>query len=125
MTFNEFEEKVEELEVIRRKANGNAQSEEFRKYIGLFWELYDAALEFEKGRRIRKEPGEKSIGYLKEILQNDGPEYCYTIDFQLKGEADKRYRIGVCVRGWPILEKVTEVERPKKIIDELLESVFC
>ncbi len=106
MSINEFKEKVEELAVIRKKANGNAQSEAFRKYNGLFWELYDAALEFEKSGKINIEPGKKSIGYLKKILENDGPEYCYTIEFRPIGEKEERYRIGVCVRGWPILERV-------------------
>ena len=107
MTFNEFEEKVEELLVLREKAAGNAQSEEFQKYNGLFWELYNAVLELEKSEKIKKEPGKKNIGYLKEILANDGPEYSYTIEFWPRGEEEKRYRIGVCVRGWPILEKVS------------------
>ena len=117
MTFSEFEEKVEELVIIRKKANHNAQSEEFREYIGLFWELYDVLLEFEKSGEIEKEPGKKSIGYLKEIAYNDGPEFCYTIEFWPKGEEEKRYSIGVCVRGWPLLEKVTEVKdrRRKRI----------
>lgn len=108
MTFNEFEEKVEELLVLREKAAGNAQSEEFQKYNGLFWELYNAVLELEKSEKIKKEPGKKNIGYLKEILANDGPEYCYTIEFWPRGEEEKRYRIGVCVRGWPILEKADD-----------------
>ena len=110
MTFSEFEEKVKELVIIREKANNNAQSEEFREYIGLFWNLYDVILEFEKSGKIEKEPGKKNIGYLREILRNDGPEYCYTIEFWPRGEEEKRYSIGVCVRGWPILEKVTEVK---------------
>lgn len=110
MSFSEFEEKVEELAIMREKANGNAQSEEFRKYNGLFWELYDVVLEFEKDGKINKEPGKKSIGYLKEILENDGPEYSYTIEFRPGDENEERYRIGVCVRGWPILEKVNEVK---------------
>ena len=114
MTFTEFDEKEKELSIICKKANGNAQSDEFRKYNGLFWELYDAALEFEKCGKIKREPGKKSIGYLKEILENDGPEYCYTIEFQTIGEAENRYRIGVCVRGWPLLEKVTGVKDSKK-----------
>ena len=106
MTFTEFEKKVKELVKIRKKANGNVQSEAFQKYIRLFWELYDGVLELEKSGKIIKEPGKKSIGYLKEILNNDGPEYCYTIEFWPRGEDEKRYRIGVCVRGWPVLEKV-------------------
>lgn len=114
MTFSEFEEKVEELLIIRGKANNNAQSEEFQEYIKLFWELYDVILEFEKSGEIKKEPGKKSIGYLREILRNDGPEYCYTIKFWLRGKEERCYSIGVCVRGWPLLEKVTEAKVKRK-----------
>lgn len=110
MTFNEFEKKIEELEIIREKAHGNAQSEEFQKYIRLFWELHEAAVELENSGKIEIEPGKKSIGYLKEIAYNDGPEFCYTIEFWPRGEEEKRYSIGVCVRGWPVLKKVTEVK---------------
>ena len=50
----EAAEKVKELAIICKKANGNAQSDEFRKYNGLFWELYDAALEFESAERLKE-----------------------------------------------------------------------
>ena len=48
------------------------------------------------------EPGTKGLGYLQELLINDGPEFSYTIRFWRKGNRFKRYRIGVCVRGLPI-----------------------
>ncbi len=128
MMLEEFDRKVEELSLLREKADGNAQSEAFQKYNRLFWELYNAVLELEKSKKIKKEPGKKNIGYLKEILENDGPEYCYTIEFWPRGEEERRYRIGVCVRGWPILEKVTEgkdirEERKKKRVLGWLKKV--
>ena len=47
----------------------------------------------------------KNISYLKEILINDGPEYALVIDFHSKVFPKRKYRIGVCVRGEPLIEK--------------------
>ena len=39
------------------------------------------------------------------ILELDGPEYCATETFAPTGFRNPKYRIGVCVRGTPLLQK--------------------
>ena len=58
--------------------------------------------EMEKGGEIVLEPGKKTLGYLHELLMNDGPEFCYTIVFWSKDDSTRKYKIGVCIRGLPI-----------------------
>ena len=60
----------------------------------------------EKSGEIVLEPDTKGLLYLRDVLENDGPEYTYTIIFWQKGNTYKKYRIGVCVRGWPILKRI-------------------
>ena len=47
-----------------------------------------------------------AISYLKEIMANDGPEYALIIEFYSKSFPKRKYRIGVCVRGEPLIEKI-------------------
>ncbi len=50
--------------------------------------------------------GKKGLGYLHELLMNDGPEFSYTIVFWNKDDDTKKYKIGVCIRGLPICKPV-------------------
>lgn len=70
-----------------------------------FFELhnYICVLE-EKGKIITN--SNKSIKYLKEILLNDGPEYALTIKFESTAFTDRKYIIGICVRGEPLIKKI-------------------
>lgn len=99
MTFEEFEEKVTLL-------NGSDIKSDSKQYWKLFWELHDFLLEMDKAGEIVLEQLTKGLPYLKELLDNDGPEYSYTIIFWRTGYEYKKYKIGVCVRGWPILKRV-------------------
>ena len=55
----------------------------------------------EKEGSIILDPDVKSLGYLRELLINDGPEFSYILVFRGKNHL-KKYKIGVCVRGLPI-----------------------
>ena len=69
-----------------------------------YWEVHKYVCELqEKGKIITN--SKKNISYLKEILINDGPEYALVIDFHSKVFPKRKYRIGVCVRGEPLIEK--------------------
>lgn len=99
MTFEDVEYNIRLLNLIDTKSHS-------KEYSSLFWKIHDILLEMEKSGEIILEPGAKSIGYLRTLLENDGLEYSYTIIFWHKDSTQKKYRIGVCVRGLPMLKKV-------------------
>lgn len=101
MLFNQIEEKIDEL----NKITPNSSKSAYSQYINLFWEIYNQLIDMENAKEIIIEPNKKHISYLKELLENDGPEYCYTIVFWSKDDSKRRYKIGVCVRGLPIIIK--------------------
>ena len=53
----------------------------------------------EKADRISIETGSKGLGYLRELLVNDGPEFSYTVVFWEKNNAkkiqDRRMHTGI------------------------------
>ena len=69
-----------------------------------YWEIHKYICELEEQGKIISNSN-KSISYLKDILKNDGPEYILIINFQSKVFPNRKYKIGVCVRGEPLIEK--------------------
>ena len=96
--FAALEKDIEQLNKINVKANYTSRD----RYNSLYKSIYERLLEMDAKGEIVLEPGTKGLGYLQELLINDGPEFSYTIRFWRKGNRFKRYRIGVCVRGLPI-----------------------
>ena len=96
--FAALEKDIEQLNKINTKANYTARD----RYISLYESIYERLLDMEKDGSIVLEPGKKGLGYLRELLQNDGPEFSYTIVFRYKENAARKYKIGVCIRGLPI-----------------------
>ena len=70
-----------------------------------FFEIHQYICDLEEKGKIITD-NKKRIKYLKEILINDGPEYLLVINFQSKVFSENKYRIGVCVRGDPLIEKI-------------------
>ncbi len=93
-----FEKQIEQLNKINIKANYASRD----RYHSLYNSIYETLLEMDKKGQIVIEPGSKGLGYLRELLINDGPEFSYTVVFWPKNHPFKQYRIGVCVRGIPI-----------------------
>ena len=62
----------------------------------------------EKDDLISVESGSKGLGYLRELLTNDGPEFSYTVIFWEKNRRLRKYKIGVCIRGLPICKPVED-----------------
>ena len=98
MDFASVEKDIEQLNRINPNANYTARD----RYYDLYNSIYERLLELEREGKIVLEPGKKSLGYLHELLMNDGPEFCYTIIFREKNCTTKKYKIGVCIRGLPI-----------------------
>ena len=98
MEFEVLEKDIEQLNRIHPNANYTSRD----RYKNLYHSIYERLLDMEKDGIIATEPGKKSLAYLNELLMNDGPEFCYTIVFWKKGNAAKKYKIGVCIRGLPI-----------------------
>lgn len=71
----------------------------------LFFEIHKYICDLEIQDKITTD-SKKSVSYLKEILINDGPEYALIISFESKVLPKRKYRIGVCVRGEPLIEKI-------------------
>ncbi len=97
-----IEEEIERLNRINPKANYTSRD----RYKDLYRSIYDKLLEMEKDGLIVPEPGKKGLGYLQELLINDGPEFSYTIIFWEKDNPAKKYKIGVCIIGLPICKPV-------------------
>lgn len=102
ISFSQIEEKIDELNKMKLKPAHT----QLGKYNSLFWQIFDALVEMENEGEIVIEPNKKCISYLRDILENDGPEYSYTIIFWHSEDTNKRYKIGVCVRGLPIVKKI-------------------
>lgn len=82
------------------------KARDFNEKRLLYKEIYDQILNLEIGGKIARERTKKPISYLWQILDNDGPEYCYTIKFWPIWDNNRKYEIGVCVRGDPLVRKI-------------------
>lgn len=71
----------------------------------LFEEIHTQLVNLENDGKIRR-AGKKPISYLKEIIEHDGPEYAYVIEFWPIWDEQRKYEIGVCVRGDPLIKKL-------------------
>ena len=98
MDFETLEKDIEKLNKINIKANYTSRHRYYETYHSIFLNL----LELEKNGRISIEPESKGLKYLEELLENDGPEFSYTVVFWEKDHPAKKYKIGVCIRGIPI-----------------------
>ena len=78
------------------------------RYYSLYNSIYENLLEMEKVGQITIETGSKGLGYLHELLMNDGPEFSYTVVFWEKNNAARKYKIGVCIRGLPICKPMKD-----------------
>ena len=95
MDFENLENDIERLNKINTNANYSSRD----RYLALYKSIYERLLELEKDGEIVREPGKKGLGYLHELLMNDGPEFCYTIVFWHKNVSARKYKIGVCIKG--------------------------
>ena len=106
----QIDESIEEFNRIGEEAkkaqdlNSKRFTTLFNQYNTMFFEILDALSKMQNSGEIIAESGKKPISYLRDILENDGPEYCYTICFRLNENSKIQYKIGVCVRGWPIIK---------------------
>ena len=98
MDFKVLENDIAQLNRINPNANYTSRD----RYYALYNSIYERLLGMEKDGEIVLEPGKKGLGYLHELLMNDGPEFCYTIVFWHKNASARKYKIGVCIRGLPI-----------------------
>ena len=104
MDFNTLEKEIEQLNRINVNANNTSRD----RYNSLYNSIYESLLEMEKSGQISIESGSKGLGYLRELLMNDGPEFSYTVVFWEKNNAVRKYKIGVCIRGLPICKPVID-----------------
>ena len=102
MDLKVLENDIAQLNRINPNANYTSRD----RYYNLYNSIYERLLEMEKDGEIVLEPGKKNLGYLHELLMNDGPEFCYTIVFWSKDDSTRKYKIGVCIRGLPICKPV-------------------
>ena len=102
MDFNTLEKEIEQLNSINTRANYASRD----RFYNLYNSIYEGLLEMEKDGLITIEPGSKGLSYLRELLMNDGPEFSYTVVFWEKGNVERKYKIGVCIRGLPICKPV-------------------
>ena len=104
MDFKTLEKEIERLNRINLRANYTSRD----RYRNLYNSIYESVLEMYQNALIAIEPGSKGLSYLRELLINDGPEYSYTVVFWEKNNPERKYRIGVCIRGLPVCKPVEE-----------------
>ena len=104
--FNEEKEDFDKLDLMIKHYQKN------KKYMwkldepyAPFWEIHKYVCDLEEQGKIKTD-SEKSISYLSEILINDGPEYALVITFYSKAFPKRKYKIGVCVRGDPLIWRI-------------------
>lgn len=81
-------------------------SNDYNEKRKLFWVIHAQLVDLEKDGKIAREKDKKPINYLRQIIENDGPEFCYTIKFSPIWNDMREYKIGVFVRGEPLLKKL-------------------
>ena len=89
-----------------KKYNSISQQDYMKKYE-CYQETYKYIISLLDANLIQSDSKKKSLNYLQEILDNDGPEYSYTINFSPVHDTTVIYEIGVCVRGVPLLRKIS------------------
>ncbi len=102
MDFTTLEKDIEQLNRINVKANYTARD----RYRKLYYSIYINLLEMDKNGLVEIEPGSKGLSYLRELQENDGPEFSYTVVFWKKNDPARKFKIGVCIRGLPICKPV-------------------
>lgn len=93
----------DKLDVLIEKYN---KVRDFNAKWSLYREIYAQIVNLETSGKIAKAKTKKPISYLQQILDNDGPEYSYTIKFWPIWDNKRKYEIGVCVRGNPLVRKI-------------------
>ncbi len=96
LLFDKLDEQIEKYNKLK----------DFNSKWILYEEIYAQIVNLEIVGKIKRERTKKPISYLKQILVNDGPEYCYIIQFWPIWDKKRKYKIGVCVRGEPLLKKL-------------------
>lgn len=79
---------------------------DFLEKWSLFEKIYEKLVALELEGKITRDYGKKPISYLMAIIENDGPEYSYIIEFSPTWDNPRIYKVGVCVRGVPLLRRV-------------------
>ena len=102
----EVKQTFERLDKMIKKYNSISQRDFMKKYE-YFQETYKYIISLLDANLIQSDSKKKSLSYLQEILDNDGPEYSYTINFSPVHDTTVIYEIGVCVRGVPLLRKIS------------------
>lgn len=96
LLFDKLDEQIEKYNEIR----------DFKPKWALYEEIYAQLVNMENCGKIARERKKKPISYLQQIIENDGPEYIYTIKFWPIWDEQRKYEIGVCVRGNPLLKRL-------------------
>lgn len=92
-------------EMIKQKNKNYEKLKKSNSLFTNFFEIHKFICELEEKEKIITD-NKKPIKYLEEILINDGPEYLLIINFHSKTFPNRKYKIGVCVRGEPLIKKV-------------------
>lgn len=98
--------KFETLDLMVDEYNAIDGDRSFKKKFNYFMECLSYVIQLEQEDILVKAKNkEYNISYLRDILDNDGPEYALTIGFFNPYQQTVLYEIGVCVRGTPLLKR--------------------
>jgi len=85
--------------------NSVNETSNFQLKWNTFKECHKAICELYKDGKVYIYAGDCEFDYLITLLENDGPQYTAIIIFGIEGNCF--YEIGVCVRGTPLLKKIS------------------
>ncbi len=100
--FNEEKQLFDKLDLMINDYQKNKKAIDIDGWESPFWEIHEYICDLEKQGKIATDCP-KSVSYLREIILNDGPEYALIIKFNSKVFPKRKYKIGVCVRGEPLI----------------------
>ncbi len=90
----------EQINEYSRIEEGNAK----QKY-DKFNEIYAYLLQLDEKENLSVE-GKKPLKYLQSIINDEGKNYFYKMKFSPAWDNDRKYEIGVCVKGDPLIKKL-------------------
>lgn len=112
-TTDEQRETIKSLDKFVKHHN-TIKDRDFEEQFDTFFKINEECARLYSDNKIKIYAGDCLFAYLKSIIENDGPEYAAIIIFTVTG--NEFYKIGVCVRGRPLLKKVRFDNKLKRAI---------
>lgn len=109
--INDYEKDIKIFEKLDKMIKKHSKINFFKdsdKAWKSFKEIYEYICDLDEKGKLEIIKRDCSISHLMEIIINDGPEYFATVTFKPLNINNKYYKIGVCVRGEPLVKIISK-----------------